>query len=745
MYWLSRLEPLIHDESGQEVIVVFANRTGSEDDVMYAGTSAVVGIQDGEVRVYGILGRGDRGLLTVDTDREPYGKLVYRPEGSKSPGRTENMKQTFYSKDQGDVDKSSAAPLPPPPPPPPPFPPAELPTSPPPRPTSRKTGGASPPPTPATTSEQPMSPPTVSATGSSKRTRVMPKLSLQTGPEIHETAYPNIPTPTGPSPTPISRRPRISIPPAESWTQRYIDAHQPYVPSPYPDNPNTPHVPTPHPMFYTPVFTRRILEGEVSIAQSGPPTSIEAGPRKSFKTPDPGRGANSPANSESTNFTGLSTTATSSVTSTYPRTDARRGSNAANTRLPAFAEVEETPYVLPMATSLEQLAVNYAKLREEGFKNKRGQATRENDMPQGSESDQQPEVASRTVKNGNVGLERQDSKKSSDSKRSSDSRKSSNSGQSADHRASPPKDQRVATLSQRTYSKSPALDDRRKVERSKSNSQHGRSTSHGGSDRGGSSSSRDRTSPKSKNGSTPQVEPHQEQDRGRSRFQTAQDAAVAAKEARKNLGKPGQRSRSEQASQPIDLSQFQVIEEYTCENCPVHGSRSNSRAKDTTNGTPAAPRHRPGSAREHRSNMPPPAKVATPQKAQAGVREKMTNLVNPVTNSDVSRPDALSPPRPTLSAQHRRDGSKTAPPTNTRQQDLGDGPVRIHIHAEGKRTGQPGGPARPPSTSLLPVHSTPKLDLSTPTAMFVVYDSLESDAESRSLMGKKLRCVVKNP
>ncbi|RFU72460.1 nitrilase cyanide hydratase and apolipo n-acyltransferase [Trichoderma arundinaceum] len=79
LYWVSRLEPLIRVESNQEVIVVFANRCGTEDEATYAGTSAVVGIQSGEIWVYGILGRGETGLLVVDTDSEPYARLAYQP------------------------------------------------------------------------------------------------------------------------------------------------------------------------------------------------------------------------------------------------------------------------------------------------------------------------------------------------------------------------------------------------------------------------------------------------------------------------------------------------------------------------------------------------------------------------------------------------------------------------------------------------------------------------------------------
>ncbi|KAH6607340.1 hypothetical protein Trco_003653, partial [Trichoderma cornu-damae] len=79
-YWVTRLEPLIRSDNEHEIIVVFCNRTGVEEEATYAGTSAVIGIREGEVNVYGLLGRGDKGLLVVDTASPPYAKMVYRPE-----------------------------------------------------------------------------------------------------------------------------------------------------------------------------------------------------------------------------------------------------------------------------------------------------------------------------------------------------------------------------------------------------------------------------------------------------------------------------------------------------------------------------------------------------------------------------------------------------------------------------------------------------------------------------------------
>ncbi|KAK4127941.1 carbon-nitrogen hydrolase [Parathielavia appendiculata] len=79
-YWVRRLEPVIRAKDSEETIVVFANRSGAEDEATYAGSSTVLGIKDGEVSVYGILGRGVEKLLVIDTERPPFGKIIDRPE-----------------------------------------------------------------------------------------------------------------------------------------------------------------------------------------------------------------------------------------------------------------------------------------------------------------------------------------------------------------------------------------------------------------------------------------------------------------------------------------------------------------------------------------------------------------------------------------------------------------------------------------------------------------------------------------
>lgn len=81
-YWAQRLEPVIRNESSEEIIVVFCNRTGLEGNAVYAGTSAVIGIQEGEVKVYGLLGRGVKELLLIDTDDPPIAKMVQRDDGA---------------------------------------------------------------------------------------------------------------------------------------------------------------------------------------------------------------------------------------------------------------------------------------------------------------------------------------------------------------------------------------------------------------------------------------------------------------------------------------------------------------------------------------------------------------------------------------------------------------------------------------------------------------------------------------
>ncbi|KAL7822789.1 hypothetical protein V8C26DRAFT_387455 [Trichoderma gracile] len=99
-YWVTRLEPLIRSNNEDEIIVVFCNRTGIEDEATYAGTSAVIGIQEGEVKVYGLLGRGEKELLVVDTTNPPYAKMVYRPDAAALGRHVGELEQHNVAKDR---------------------------------------------------------------------------------------------------------------------------------------------------------------------------------------------------------------------------------------------------------------------------------------------------------------------------------------------------------------------------------------------------------------------------------------------------------------------------------------------------------------------------------------------------------------------------------------------------------------------------------------------------------------------
>ncbi|PMB68758.1 hypothetical protein BM221_005340 [Beauveria bassiana] len=87
--WVARLEPLVEAKRKEETLIVLCNSTGPDT---YAGTSAVLGIKDGEVLVYDYLGSSQEGLLVVDTSKNPVHKL--------SPRRTEagpNLEQDTES------------------------------------------------------------------------------------------------------------------------------------------------------------------------------------------------------------------------------------------------------------------------------------------------------------------------------------------------------------------------------------------------------------------------------------------------------------------------------------------------------------------------------------------------------------------------------------------------------------------------------------------------------------------------
>lgn len=97
VYWVQRLEPIISAKE-EEVTVVFCNRTGSEGGVTYTGTSAVLGIRRGEVFVYGMLGRGVKELLIVDTSKPPISKLT---EGKSTVAAGSHVGDTSIQAERG--------------------------------------------------------------------------------------------------------------------------------------------------------------------------------------------------------------------------------------------------------------------------------------------------------------------------------------------------------------------------------------------------------------------------------------------------------------------------------------------------------------------------------------------------------------------------------------------------------------------------------------------------------------------
>jgi protein N-terminal amidase len=86
-YWIERFTPLLRKarESGQDVVLVLANRCGLEpgtvagvsqglgedgDDVVsYAGSSSVVRVKGGDVQIFDLLGKAEERLLVVDTEQ----------------------------------------------------------------------------------------------------------------------------------------------------------------------------------------------------------------------------------------------------------------------------------------------------------------------------------------------------------------------------------------------------------------------------------------------------------------------------------------------------------------------------------------------------------------------------------------------------------------------------------------------------------------------------------------------------
>ncbi|CAK7228405.1 hypothetical protein SEUCBS140593_006902 [Sporothrix eucalyptigena] len=104
-YWVQRLEPVVRKDTDEEIIVVFCNRAGTEGDAVYAGTSSVIGIKNGDINLYGVLGRGVKELLVVDTRKAPFAKLLQasnsqKADVSKSDGQSSVQSTTESSPSQ---------------------------------------------------------------------------------------------------------------------------------------------------------------------------------------------------------------------------------------------------------------------------------------------------------------------------------------------------------------------------------------------------------------------------------------------------------------------------------------------------------------------------------------------------------------------------------------------------------------------------------------------------------------------
>jgi protein N-terminal amidase len=87
-YWLQRFSPVIEasQTGGEDVVVVFSNRTGNEknevrelttktgqvvplgESVSYAGSSCAMRFSGGRVSILDMMGKGEEGLLIMDTD-----------------------------------------------------------------------------------------------------------------------------------------------------------------------------------------------------------------------------------------------------------------------------------------------------------------------------------------------------------------------------------------------------------------------------------------------------------------------------------------------------------------------------------------------------------------------------------------------------------------------------------------------------------------------------------------------------
>jgi protein N-terminal amidase len=70
-YWVERFQPLVDAKTERPIYVILANRCGMEKGVCYAGSSAVIKIEQGIVSLYETAGKSEEKCLIVDLAERP--------------------------------------------------------------------------------------------------------------------------------------------------------------------------------------------------------------------------------------------------------------------------------------------------------------------------------------------------------------------------------------------------------------------------------------------------------------------------------------------------------------------------------------------------------------------------------------------------------------------------------------------------------------------------------------------------
>jgi hypothetical protein len=763
MYWISRLEPIIRRDNNEEIIVVFANRSGSEDDFCYAGTSTVLGIYQGEVRVYGILGRGDKELLVVDTDKEPYGRLLYRPESSSGRGAA-----SWTGLDGANRETDWTA-VPPPPPPPPPVLKA--------RKNSRsgfgngdgdrtepRAGKARRSTTPSRGAAQNPSQPRSSRPSSrSQRAGNQPKLSLQTAPEMLENSGKmkngQIITPTAPSPTPIGIRPRFSVPPTELMTQKYIDSQGVPPQSTL----------TPHPMTLPPSAvpqSAKIYGGEIAFLYHGlPPVPDPSNHPRRLKDQRVSYYSDDSAPSSQTARDSL-------IVSMYRKGYSLTGSNAApkgSTPAPRRSDAEwDPPRASP--TPVGDSSTAHRPGSRKGEYRRPSAPTSAIDPPPdfpGTPHRDQREMVAIEKKLEEIALRAQANSVPA-------SRNSSRPGGAFDtttlsKTSEPLRGPRIAAMLEESVSLGMPSPPTTRL----SNSSFGMPSQ-----------------------GSPGFDPNRPPSRGRPLQAHQQDVYQAPQQPPKTESRTSKPRSRQGSAPPMDLTQFQVILEFPSANCPLHGSRHSSQPRSGQQADIDQDRRSGGrSSSNSRLGMDPVLDMSI----NAAINERR-EAVNR-TQSPTARCSALGTPPPwQRQAIRKTTMTNTAHPT--KEQEPASMPRRNSRSATSDNRYRPGpdssdgrSPAvsplvprrrrsdelfehrstkddnlswvemwMPPVETLTSLHfktinsastlasassghqpETPEPTPTTPRAMLIMYDSTDTDTMSLSLAGKTLACVETTP